>query len=203
MLVVPMVSRSVGGRDRPVQAGQQPVSNDELQTMTIFAGYAAQAIANATAYGQLERSRPSLARQLQSQRQPARDQRSLLSPSPPGRVWTPSPMACWCGRLRQPVGLPLRSRPRGPGAGPHTQLHAEEVARLPGAVRPRLMGGQWATASRPGNDALTIAVDADPGHAGRSGGAHHRAARGRRGGHRLHNLVAGSAAQTCTSARRL
>ena len=44
--------------------GNNQFSNDDLQTMTIFAGYAAQAMANAGAYERLELQSAELARQL-------------------------------------------------------------------------------------------------------------------------------------------
>ena len=69
MLVVPMVfeGRAVGVIALS-QARQQPVHDDDLQTMTIFAGYAAQAIANAGAYARITAQSAELARQLHSQR---------------------------------------------------------------------------------------------------------------------------------------
>jgi diguanylate cyclase (GGDEF)-like protein/excisionase family DNA binding protein len=69
MLVVPMVfeERSVGVIALS-KLGKDQFSTDDLQTMTIFAGYAAQAIANARAYERLELQSTELARQLQSQR---------------------------------------------------------------------------------------------------------------------------------------
>jgi diguanylate cyclase (GGDEF)-like protein/excisionase family DNA binding protein len=69
MLVVPMVfeGRSVGVIALS-KLGKNQFSTDDLQTMTIFAGYAAQAIANAGAYERLELQSAELARQLQSQR---------------------------------------------------------------------------------------------------------------------------------------
>jgi len=69
MLVVPMVfeGRSVGVIALS-KLGKDQFSQGDLQTMTIFAGYAAQAIANATAYARLELQSNELARQLQSQR---------------------------------------------------------------------------------------------------------------------------------------
>ena len=69
MLVVPMVfeGRSVGVVALS-KLGKDQFSTDDLQTMTIFAGYAAQAIANASAYERLELQSTELARQLQSQR---------------------------------------------------------------------------------------------------------------------------------------
>ena len=69
MLVVPMLfeGRAVGVVALS-KLGRDQFSNDDLQTMTIFAGYAAQAIANASAYERMELQSTELARQLQSQR---------------------------------------------------------------------------------------------------------------------------------------
>ncbi|HET8586388.1 MAG TPA: GAF domain-containing protein, partial [Candidatus Limnocylindria bacterium] len=69
MLVVPMLyeERAVGVMALS-KLGINQFSESDLQTMTIFAGYAAQAIANATAYEQLEEQSTQLARQLDSQR---------------------------------------------------------------------------------------------------------------------------------------
>ena len=69
MLVVPMLYE---GRTLGVivlsQLGFNRFSNDDLQTMSIFAGYAAQAMANATTYGQLVAQSTELARRAESQR---------------------------------------------------------------------------------------------------------------------------------------
>ncbi len=69
MLVVPMLYE---GRALGVivlsQLGFNRFSNDDLQTMSIFAGYAAQAMANATTYGQLVAQSTELARRADSQR---------------------------------------------------------------------------------------------------------------------------------------
>ncbi|MDP9468055.1 MAG: GAF domain-containing protein [Chloroflexota bacterium] len=80
MLVVPMVfeGRSVGVVALS-KLGKDQFSTDDLQTMTIFAGYAAQAIANATAYERLELQSTELARQLQSQRRLLEINERLLS----------------------------------------------------------------------------------------------------------------------------
>jgi diguanylate cyclase (GGDEF)-like protein len=59
--------------------GNNQFSNDDVQTMTIFAGYAAQAVANATAYERLELQSAELARQLQSQRRLLEINERLLS----------------------------------------------------------------------------------------------------------------------------
>ncbi|TMB57097.1 MAG: GAF domain-containing protein, partial [Chloroflexi bacterium] len=80
MLVVPMVfeGRSVGviGLSK---LGKDQFSNDDLQTMLIFAGYAAQAIANAGSYARLETQSTELARQSQSQRRLLEINERLLS----------------------------------------------------------------------------------------------------------------------------
>ena len=80
MLVVPMVfeGRSVGVVALS-KLGRDQFSNDDLQTMTIFAGYAAQAIANASAYERMELQSTELARQLQSQRRLLEINERLLS----------------------------------------------------------------------------------------------------------------------------
>jgi diguanylate cyclase (GGDEF)-like protein/excisionase family DNA binding protein len=80
MLVVPMVfeGRSVGVIALS-KLGNNQFSNDDVQTMTIFAGYAAQAVANATAYERLELQSAELARQLQSQRRLLEINERLLS----------------------------------------------------------------------------------------------------------------------------
>jgi len=69
MLVVPMLyeQRAVGVLALS-KLGTNQFSDEDLQTMTVFAGYAAQAIANATAYERLEQQSTELARQLDSQR---------------------------------------------------------------------------------------------------------------------------------------
>lgn len=80
MLVVPMLfeGRAVGVLALS-KLGRDQFSNDDLQTMTIFAGYAAQAIANAGAYERLELQSAELARQLQSQRRLLEINERLLS----------------------------------------------------------------------------------------------------------------------------
>jgi diguanylate cyclase (GGDEF)-like protein len=69
MLVVPMLYE---GRALGVivlsQLGFNRFSSDDLRTMSIFAGYAAQAMANATTYGQLIMQSTELARRAESQR---------------------------------------------------------------------------------------------------------------------------------------
>jgi diguanylate cyclase (GGDEF)-like protein/excisionase family DNA binding protein len=80
MLVVPMVfeGRAVGVVALS-KLGKDQFSNDDLQTMTIFAGYAAQAVANASAYERMELQSTELARQLQSQRRLLEINERLLS----------------------------------------------------------------------------------------------------------------------------
>jgi diguanylate cyclase (GGDEF)-like protein/excisionase family DNA binding protein len=80
MLVVPMLyeGRAVGVVALS-KLGVNQFSNDDLQTMTIFAGYAAQAIANARSYERLELQSAELARQLQSQRRLLEINEKLLS----------------------------------------------------------------------------------------------------------------------------
>ena len=69
MLLVPMLYE---GRTLGVivlsQLGVDHFTEDDLQTMGIFAGYAAQAMANATTYGQLTAQTAELARRAESQR---------------------------------------------------------------------------------------------------------------------------------------
>jgi len=69
MLVVPMLYE---GRSLGVivlsQLGIDKFTDDDLQTMGIFAGYAAQAMANATTYGQLTEQTAELGRRADSQR---------------------------------------------------------------------------------------------------------------------------------------
>jgi diguanylate cyclase (GGDEF)-like protein/excisionase family DNA binding protein len=80
MLVVPMLfeGRAVGVVALS-KLGKDQFSVNDLQTMTIFAGYTAQAIANASAYERLELQSTELARQLQSQRRLLEINERLLS----------------------------------------------------------------------------------------------------------------------------
>jgi diguanylate cyclase (GGDEF)-like protein/excisionase family DNA binding protein len=80
MLVVPMLyeGRSVGVVALS-KLGSNQFTTDDLQTMMIFAGYAAQAIANARSYERLEQQSAELARQLQSQRRLLEINERLLS----------------------------------------------------------------------------------------------------------------------------
>jgi diguanylate cyclase (GGDEF)-like protein/excisionase family DNA binding protein len=87
MLLVPMVfeGRAVGVIALS-KLGSNQFSQDDLQTMTIFAGYAAQAMANAGAYERLELQSAELARQLQSQRRLLEINERLLSTLEQGDV---------------------------------------------------------------------------------------------------------------------
>ena len=87
MLVVPMVyeGRAVGVIALS-KIGLNQFSTDDLQTMTIFAGYAAQAIANATAYERITTQSAELARQLDSQRRLLAINEQLLSTLDPSQV---------------------------------------------------------------------------------------------------------------------
>jgi len=80
MLIVPMLYE---GRALGVivlsQLGFNRFSTDDLQTMTIFAGYAAQAIANATSYRQLVSQSSELERRADSQRRLLAINERLLS----------------------------------------------------------------------------------------------------------------------------
>jgi diguanylate cyclase (GGDEF)-like protein/excisionase family DNA binding protein len=80
MLVVPMLYE---GRALGVivlsQLGFNRFTDDDLQTMSIFAGYAAQAMANATSYEQLVEQSSELARRADSQRRLLRINERLLS----------------------------------------------------------------------------------------------------------------------------
>jgi len=80
MLVVPMMyeSRAVGVIVLS-QLGSNRFTPDDLQTMSIFAGQAAQAIANADAYARLSAQSDQLARQLDSQRRLLEINERLLS----------------------------------------------------------------------------------------------------------------------------
>ena len=80
MLVVPMLfeGRAVGVVALS-KLGKDQFSSDDLQTMSIFAGYAAQAIANASTYERLELQSGELARQLKSQRRLLEINERLLS----------------------------------------------------------------------------------------------------------------------------
>ncbi len=87
MLVVPMLyeERAVGILALS-KLGTNQFSDDDLQTMSIFAGYAAQAFANAHSYEQLARQSAELARQLDSQRRLLEINERLLSTLDPGDV---------------------------------------------------------------------------------------------------------------------
>jgi diguanylate cyclase (GGDEF)-like protein/excisionase family DNA binding protein len=80
MLVVPMLyeGRAVGVVTLS-KLGTNQFTTDDLATMSIFAGYAAQAMANARSYERLEIQSGELARQLQSQRRLLEINEKLLS----------------------------------------------------------------------------------------------------------------------------
>ncbi len=95
MLVVPMLyeQRAVGVLALS-KLGVNQFTDDDLQTMTIFAGYAAQAIANATAYERMEEQSAELARQLDSQRRLLEiNERLLAIARPRERLRARSPTA--------------------------------------------------------------------------------------------------------------
>ncbi len=87
MLLVPMVFE---GRALGVivlsQLGFNRFKPDDVQTMTIFAGYAAQAFANATAYERLTAQSAELARQLDTQRRLLDINERLLSTLDPTEI---------------------------------------------------------------------------------------------------------------------
>ena len=88
MLVVPMLyeERAVGVMALS-KLGLNQFTEDDLQTMKIFAGYAAQAIANASAYERLEQQSAELARRLDSQRRLLDINEQLLSTLDPSGVF--------------------------------------------------------------------------------------------------------------------
>jgi diguanylate cyclase (GGDEF)-like protein len=146
MLVVPMLfeGRSVGVIALS-KLGNNQFSNDDLQTMTIFAGYAAQAVANATAYERLELQSAELARQLQSQRRLLEINERLLSTLDTGDVLQTiadglrsvvhyDNLSIYRVDEAQRVLLPVLTRER----------HAEQVARYIVPFGQGLMG--WAVA---------------------------------------------------------
>jgi diguanylate cyclase (GGDEF)-like protein/excisionase family DNA binding protein len=88
MVVVPMIfEKTVLGVIVLSQLGFGRFTPDDLQTMKIFAGYAAQAIANATAYERLAEQSEQLARQLESQRRLLEINERLLSALDPSEVF--------------------------------------------------------------------------------------------------------------------
>ena len=191
MLVVPMVfeGRSVGVIALS-KLGNNQFSNDDLQTMTIFAGYAAQAMANAGAYERLELQSAELARQLQSQRRLLEINERLLDPGPRRCAGDDRRRPEGGGALRQPVDLPRRRGAAGAGAGADPRAPRGGGAPLHRAVRP---GPGWAVEhGEPvlANDALTMSAPCRSRHPGRPGGAGGRAADGRWRRHRLHEHLA-------------
>ncbi len=80
MLVVPMLYEGVAlGVIVLSQLGLDRFSSDDLQTMSIFGGYAAQAMANADTYEQLVRQSTELKRRVESQRRLLEINERLLS----------------------------------------------------------------------------------------------------------------------------
>jgi diguanylate cyclase (GGDEF)-like protein/excisionase family DNA binding protein len=144
MLVVPMLyeGRAVGVVTLS-KLGLNQFSADDLATMSIFAGYAAQAIVNARSYEQLEVQSGELARQLQSQRRLLEinekllstfDQASILELIADGlrSVVTYDNLSIYRADHTKRVLIPVLTRER----------HAEEVARYVIPFGRGLMG--WA-----------------------------------------------------------
>ena len=131
MLVVPMVyeGRAVGVIALS-KLGLNQFTTDDLQTMTIFAGYAAQAIANAEAYARITAQSTELARQLDSPAPPPVDQRAApLDPRPVRGARVDRRRPPQRGRLRQSVDLPRRPRAGAADAVLARERFAEEVMR--------------------------------------------------------------------------
>ncbi len=188
MLVVPMLYE---GRALGVivlsQLGFNRFTNDDMQTMSIFAGYAAQAMANATTYGQLLAQSAELERRADSQRRLLEinerligtlDQAGVLETIADGLhdVVAYDNLSIYRADHEQRVLLPVlaRERPRRRG----------EPLRHP--VRPRAHGlGAGAHAADPRQRRPERPARApDPRYARRSGGHRHRAAHRRRRGAR-------------------
>ena len=119
MLVVPMMfeGRAVGVIASPSWARDQFCTDDQ-QTMTIFAGYAAQAIANARSYAQLEltvrRSSPaSCSRSGASSRSTS----GCSRPSTRRTCSTPSPTGCAAWSAYDNLSI-YRVDHAAPGPGP-------------------------------------------------------------------------------------
>ena len=87
MLLVPMSYEDAGaGHHRRVQAaGYDQFTDDDERTLEIFAGYAAQAIVNAEAFGQVHRQRQELHHRLESQRRLLEVNERLLATLDPAR----------------------------------------------------------------------------------------------------------------------
>jgi len=145
MLVVPMLfeGRAVGVVALS-KLGKDQFSTDDLQTMSIFAGYAAQAIANARAYERLELQSGELARQLQSQRRlleinerllSSLDQQHVLETIADGlrSVVHYDNLSIYRADYQNRVMVPVLTRER----------HAEQVMRYQAPFGRGLMG--WAT----------------------------------------------------------
>ena len=124
--------------------------NDDLQTMSIFAGYAAQAMANATSYGQLARAVGGARAPGRLAAPPARDQRAPAVDARPGRrARDDRGRAARRRGLRQPVDLPHRPRAArdAAGADPREPRRRGEPLRDP--LRQRAHGlGASSTCSR-------------------------------------------------------
>lgn len=158
MLVVPMIYE---GRTTGVivlsQLGYERFSADDLQTMTIFAGYAAQAMANASAYEKLRDQSAELERRADSQRRLLEINERLLSTLDPAGVLETiadglrdvvryDNLSIYRTDPQQEVMLPVLTRER----------HAEQVSRYIIPFGRGLMG--WAVQhAEPilANDALT------------------------------------------------
>lgn len=157
MLVVPMLyeERALGVLALS-KLGLNQFTEDDLQTMKIFAGYAAQAMANATAYERLAEQSAELARQLDSQRRLLEINDRLLGTLDPKSVFELiadslksvvhyDNLSIYRADHTQQVLLPVLARER----------HAEQVQRYIVPFGHGLMG--WAVDHRQAvlaNDAL-------------------------------------------------
>jgi diguanylate cyclase (GGDEF)-like protein len=131
MLVVPMLyeGQTVGVIVLS-QLGFDRFSDDDLQTMTIFAGYAAQAMANAATYEQLVAQSTELARRADSQRRLLEVSERLVSTLDPADVLetiadglrdvvTYDNLSIYRADYQQRLMVPVLTR----------ESHAEEVSR--------------------------------------------------------------------------
>jgi len=158
MLLVPMIFEdTVLGVIVLSKLGTYQFTQDDLQTMTIFAGYAAHALANAAAYERLERQSTELARQLDSQRRLLEINETLLSTFDQSKV-----LEVIANGLASVVSFDNMSiyrldRARGVlGAVLARENYAEEVMRHEIPLGVGLMG--WAVQNREAvcvNDALS------------------------------------------------
>ena len=175
MLVVPMVyeGRSVGVIALS-KLGINQFTADDQQTMTIFAGYAAQALINARSYRRLEEQSAQLARQLESQRKLLEVNEQVM-----GTLEQSDIFEVIADGLKAVVHYDNLSiyradhtkRPARPGAHPRAPrrgsgpLRHPVRARLDGlGARPRRGCARQRRAERP-------ARDPDPGHPARPRGA--------------------------------